>query len=137
MLWWLWYVEELLFQAVFEWLLYFCSQYSINITLLIERKEFIWILSNIFPSSTIEFGGITVSTFLACRCSSGWSTFMRSRDLFSAKISRHRIHSSLIHVILINLDRVPIIKSSFVLSIYSNYVIVRWICQHMFCIIML
>lgn len=86
---------------------------SVHFTLLIERKKFARGLTHILPVATVKFrcqglspsATLTDSAPITCLPS-----LLRAHYLFSTEVSRHRVDSSLIHIILVYLHRVPIVK---------------------------
>ena len=88
---------------------------SVHFIFLIERHKFSRIIFSyiILPISTAEFGcqGISSSCSLVYRIIPViQSSLLRSCYFFSTKVGRYRVNSSLVHDILIYLNRIPIIK---------------------------
>lgn len=91
--------------------------YSI-ISLLKSCYKFSRTVIFIFPSSTIKLCSLAISSLARRKHPWAWlPSFMRTCNLFSAKISWNWVNSSLVHVVLINLYWVPIVKIAFSVSI--------------------
>ena len=88
--------------------------FSVVVLFLIEVKEFPLVLSYVLPGSTIELGSTWHPSSLINWCLTAMkSSIMRRADLLATKVGGNWVNPSFIHVVLIDLDRIPIVKVVF------------------------